>query len=272
MELRRKEALGMAAERVSVEGLSVSYLSPTGRVDALQDVSFKVHDGELVTIVGPSGCGKTTLLNAIAGLLSFRKDVLMRGIVHVRDAGSIGYVFQRDALLPWRTVAENVALGLEVRGVPREKRMGIASKFLRMVGLEGYGGKYPHELSAGMRQRVALARALAYDPELILMDEPLGSLDAQTRASLQDEILMVHERTRKTILMVTHDIAEAIILGDRVLVMGGRPGRVNSEYRVELPKPRSSHGSRLEPEFSRLYRAIWDELKEEMRARQTVRQ
>ncbi len=255
----------MNTECVSVEGLSVSYLSPTGRVDALRNVSFKLYDGELVTIVGPSGCGKTTLLNAIAGLLNFRKDVLMSGKIFVKNPKSIGYVFQRDALLPWRTVIENVTLGLEVRKFPEEKRKKVALDLLKMVGLEGYENKYPHELSAGMRQRVALARAIAYDPEFILMDEPLGLLDAQTRMALQDEILRIHMKTRKTILMVTHDIAEAIILGSRVLVMNSRPGSVKSEYVVKLPKPRSALGSRLDPEFNRLYRLILDDLKEDMR-------
>ncbi|MEM2910397.1 MAG: ABC transporter ATP-binding protein [Nitrososphaerota archaeon] len=268
MELRWEETIGMTMERVSVEDLNVSYISSTGKIDALQNVSFKVYDGEFVTMVGPSGCGKTTLLNAIAGLLSFRKDVLIKGTTIVQNVRSIGYVFQRDALLPWRTVIENVALGLEVKGVSREKRMSTALGFLRMVGLEGYEGRYPHELSAGMRQRVALARALAYDPELILMDEPLGSLDAQTRTILQDELLTIHKRTRKTMVMVTHDIAEAIILGDRVLVMSSRPGRIKSEYKVELPKPRSALNSRLDPEFNRLYRLIWDGLKEEIQAEQ----
>ncbi len=251
----------MNAECVSIEGLSVSYLSSTGRIEALRDISFKVYDGELITIVGPSGCGKTTLLNAIAGLLNFRNDVLISGKIFVKNAKSIGYVFQRDALLPWRTVIENVALGLEVRNFLKKKRKEIALDLLKMIGLEDYGNKYPHELSVGMRQRVALARAIAYDPELILMDEPLGSLDAQTRMTLQDEILAIHKKTRKTMLMVTHDIAEAIILGDRILVMSGRPGTVKSEYIVKLPKPRSAFSSRLDPEFSRLYGLILDDLK-----------
>ncbi|MCS7135592.1 MAG: ABC transporter ATP-binding protein [Nitrososphaerota archaeon] len=263
----------MNTECVSVDGLSVSYLSSTGRLEALRNVSFKVYDGEFVTIVGPSGCGKTTLLNAIAGLLTFRKDVLMDGKVFVKNARSIGYVFQRDALLPWRTVIDNVALGLEIRKFPKEKRKDIALGFLKMVGLEDYENKYPRELSVGMRQRVALVRAIAYDPEIILMDEPLGSLDAQTRMALQDEVLMIHERTRKTVLMVTHDIAEAIILSDRVLVMSSRPGSVKSEYFIELPKPRSAFSSRLEPEFNRLYRLILDDLKEGIRSgRQDLRE
>lgn len=259
----------MNAECVLVKGLNVSYLSSTGaRVEALRDVSFKVHDGELVTIVGPSGCGKTTLLNAIAGLLNFRKDVSMSGKIFVKNTKSMGYVFQRDALLPWRTIIENITLGLEVKGFPKEKRKEVALDLLKMVGLEGYENKYPHELSAGMRQRVALARTIAYDPELILMDEPLGLLDAQTRMSLQDEILKIHKRTQKTILMVTHDIAEAIILGNRVLVMSSRPGNIKSEYVVKLPKPRSALSSRLDSEFNRLYRLILDDLKEDMQTGQ----
>jgi NitT/TauT family transport system ATP-binding protein len=251
----------LAGERIVVDRLSVSYRSSGERLEALRDVSFKVYEGELVTIVGPSGCGKTTLLNVLAGLLAGRTDVEIHGRAWIYGEGGFGYVFQRDALLPWRTAIDNVALGLEVRGVSKERRRAIAREFLRAVGLEGYEDRYPAELSAGMRQRVAIARTLAYDPEVILMDEPLGALDAQTRVTLQDEILQIWRRTRKTILLVTHDIAEAVVLGSRVLVMSRRPGQIKNEYSVGLPPTRTSLSARFTPEFARLQQAIWEELR-----------
>lgn len=247
--------------KIIIKNLSVTYNSIGGSIEALRQLSLEVKDGELVTIIGPSGCGKTTLLNAIAGLFKHRKDVEVKGSIEVRNVKRIGYVFQKDALLPWRNVADNIALGLDVMGVDRKEKERRVSELLKLMALEGYERCYPHELSGGMRQRVALARTLAYDPDLILMDEPLGMLDAQTRSILQDEILKLHRSTGKTILLVTHDIAEAIVLGDRVLVMSSRPGRIISEYTVNLPKDRRSQDSRLDPEFNKLYALILNDLK-----------
>lgn len=246
---------------VTVENLSVTYRSANGSIEALRDLSFDVKKGELFTIVGPSGCGKTTLLNAIAGLFKYRKDVTVNGSINIKDVKRVGYVFQKDALLPWRSVLDNVALGLEIMGFKNKDRRARGMELIQIMGLGGYENRYPHELSGGMRQRVTLARTLAYDPELILMDEPLGMLDAQTRSILQDEILRLHRRTGKTMILVTHDIAEAIVLGDRVLVMSSRPGRIISEHIIDLPKDRRALDSRLEPEFNRLYAKILEELK-----------
>ncbi len=233
-------------------------------VEAVRDVTLEVADGEFVAIVGPSGCGKSTILNAIARLFDPR-EVEASGRIGV-DGTNLGYVFQRDALLPWQTLLQNVQLGLVIRGMPKAQRLERARALLDMAGLAGFEHYYPHQVSGGMRQRTALIRTLAYEPSVILMDEPFGALDAQNRMLLQNELLRIWERTRRTILFVTHDLAEAIVLAQRVVVMSRRPGRVKAVYDVTLPHPRDVFALRGDPEFARLEATIWGALREEFQA------
>ena len=206
-------------------------------VVAVQNVSLSVENGSIVTVVGPSGCGKSTILNAISGLLtpsSGHAEVDGRRVTGIRH--DVGYMFARDGMMPWRTALANVEFGLEIRGVANRRE--IARDWLRRVGLEKFEGHYRHELSQGMRQRAAVARTFAIDPDVLLMDEPFGALDSQTRLLLQELFLGVWERTRKTVLFVTHDLHEAIFLSDVVVVFTNRPGRVKSVIPIELPRPR----------------------------------
>lgn len=226
----------------------------------LDHVSLAVEPGEFVSLLGPSGCGKSTLLRIIDGLTSPTSGrVIVNGIDSPAPAQDRGFVFQADSLLPWRTTEENVELGLEMRGVPRAARRSEVERLLVMVGLVEFRRRYPHELSGGMRQRANLARALAVDPPVLLMDEPFGSLDAQTREFMQAELLRIWEATRKTVLFVTHSIEEAIVLSDRVLLMSARPGRIRREFRIDLPRPRDP-AVRRTPEVADLSRAIWEDL------------
>jgi NitT/TauT family transport system ATP-binding protein len=252
---------------ISVDGVSIRFRQG---VEAVQDVDLEVPSGDFVTIVGPSGCGKSTLLNAVAGLLD-PADCVVDGRIEIdgRVPGArslrIGYVFQRDTLLPWRTIAENVQLGLQIRRVPPAER-ARAGELLALVGLEGFENYYPHQVSGGMRQRAQLIRTLAYEPDVILMDEPFGALDAQNRMLLQAELLRIWEQRRVTVLFVTHDLAEAIVLGQRVVVMSRRPGRIKTIRDVKLPSPRDPFELRASPEFTRLEAAVWSELRDEFRA------
>ncbi len=260
-----------AERRIELEDLFIRFR--TG-ADAVQSVSLGVSDGEFVAIVGPSGCGKTTMLNAIAGLLD-PLEVEQRGAIRLSGAAvgatdgrsrpNLGYVFQRDALLPWRTVQGNVELGLLIRGTPRHARDERVRSLLAMAGLTGFEHYYPHQISGGMRQRASLVRTLAYEPSVILMDEPFGALDAQNRMILQGELLRIWERTQKTILFVTHDLTEAIILAQRVVVMSKRPGRITRVYDIDLPAPRDPLELRGSREFAELETTIWASLREEFR-------
>lgn len=252
---------------IAIAGVSIRF---RGGVEAVADVSLDVPSGDFVTIVGPSGCGKSTLLNAVAGLLD-PADCVVDGRIAIdgRAPGTrslrIGYVFQRDTLLPWRTILQNVQLGLEIRRVPRADR-ARARELLALVGLDGFEDYYPHQVSGGMRQRAQLIRTLAYEPDVILMDEPFGALDAQNRMLLQGELLRIWERRRVTVLFVTHDLAEAIVLGQRVVVMSRRPGRVKTIREVKLAGPRDPFELRASPDFTRLEAAVWAELRDEFRA------
>ncbi len=250
--------------RVRVESLTKVYPGPAaGRLVALEDVSLGVGDGEVVTILGPSGCGKSTLLQVVAGL-----EVPTGGRVVFEEAPPgvplTGVVFQEHALFPWRTVRDNVTFGLEVRGVPPAERQDAARRLLGLVGLDGFADRYPHHLSGGMRQRVAIARALAVEPALLLMDEPFSALDAQTRALMQLELLALWERTRRSILYVTHQIQEAVLLGDRVVVMTRRPGRIRAVLPVPLPRPRDER-TMLDPAFLSLVDECWQLIKHDAR-------
>jgi NitT/TauT family transport system ATP-binding protein len=220
----------------------VSVVFTDGECDlgALDDISFEVYPGELICFVGPSGCGKSTLLRVLAGLLRpTAGHVALRGRPCAEPCDDIGIVFQRSNLMPWRTTLKNITLPLEIEGEDAESARQRASELIRLVGLSGFEQSYPHQLSGGMAQRVAIARALVHDPEILLLDEPFGALDALTRERMNLELLRIWEARRKTVIMVTHNIQEAILLADRVLVMTSRPGRITATIPISLPRPRS---------------------------------
>ena len=234
-------------------------------VDALKDVNLTVGDGEFLTILGPSGCGKTTLLRMIAGLIPWEDgDILIDGRPVTGPGPERALVFQSFALLPWATILDNVAFGLELRGMPRPKRQARAMELIELVGLSGFESRLPGQLSGGMQQRVGLARALAVDPQILLMDEPFGALDEQTRRLLQEELLQIWEATRKTVVFITHSMEEAVLLGDRVALMGPRPGRVVDLVDVPLPRPRASTVDAIEgsEEFAKITAGLWRRLRE----------
>ncbi len=256
--------------QISIQGLGLRFRQG---VEALRDVSFEVRSGEFVALVGPSGCGKSTSLNAIASLInhdeaetsgSIRVDGVDMG-EHAHLKQSLGYVFQRDTLFLWRTVLQNVEAGLEIRGKKKAERRQRAQELIELVGLTGFEDYFPHQISGGMRQRVALIRTLAYDPQVILMDEPFGALDAQTRMLLQAELIKIWAAHRKTILFVTHDLAEAITLAERVILFSKRPGSIKSICEVPFPHPRDPfelHGSK---EFAEFHAALWRTVSDEFR-------
>ena len=241
------------AARVRVSDITKHYEGNEGPIRALEGVSFDASDGEFVCLVGPSGCGKTTMFRIIAGLESatagnvFLNDKRVDG-----PTSDMGVVFQEYHLFPWRTVRGNVAFGLEKGDVGGETRRQRVERLVELVGLEGFGDSYPKALSGGMKQRVAIARALAVDPDLLLMDEPFGAVDAQTREMLQSELLDIWRETGKTVLFVTHDVEEAVKLADRIVVMAKEPGRVRETIDVELPRPRA----RSDAEFGRYYERV----------------
>jgi len=229
--------------------VSKTFRSDTGtKVKALEDVNLSVHQGEFVTLVGATGCGKTTLLNLIAGLDTADQGYLYLG-QGLRFGENIAHVFQHYTLFPWRTAVTNVSFGLQIRGIPRKERQTRAAALLARVGLKGFENAYPHELSGGMRQRAAIAQALAIEPKLLLMDEPFGAVDDSTRTELQQMLTDLWQENRTTILFVTHNIDEAIVLGSRVLVLSDRPGRIGAEFKIDLPRPRD----RMIKEFTKLF-------------------
>ena len=233
---------------------------------AIRGVTLNVEAGEFLTIVGPSGCGKTTLLEILAGLTTASEGSLRIDGVEVRGTSlARGIVFQQYALLPWRTALANVEFSLEAkRGLNRRQRRERAQECLSLVGLDGFEQRYPHELSGGMKQRVAIARSLAYEPDILLMDEPFGALDAQTRELLQEELLDIWRRTGTTVVFITHSIDEAIYLGQRVAVMNARPGRVTAEIKVDLPRGDPDDDVRSHPDFARYRHQIWELLRSDV--------
>jgi NitT/TauT family transport system ATP-binding protein len=246
-----------------------SYDSPSGeRLLALDNFTLKVEGGRFITVVGPSGCGKTTLLRMAAGLIpSDSGEIRLDGVRLSGPSPKMSMVFQGIGLMPWKTVGGNVALGVQLQAHrPRltEAEVGLIRDTLEMVGLKGFEQYYPQQLSGGMQQRVGLARALVRQPEILLMDEPFGALDAQTRAVLQDELLTLWNRVKSTVLFITHDLDEAIYLSDRVVIMGRRPGRIKQVLDVHLPRPRYAYDVRAEPEFARLRSIAWQSIKEEL--------
>jgi len=244
--------------KISVSGLTIAF----GPTRALERVSLGVNDGEFVSIVGPSGCGKSTMLNVIAGLLAPSEgDTYVAGIENNGPGSRIGYMFQKDTLLPWATALENVFLPMDVKG---ERDSHKARALMQLVDLAGFEAHYPRQLSGGMRKRVQLARLLAQDPDVLLMDEPFGALDAQTRLIIQGEFLKIWEEQRKTVLFVTHDLQEAIALSDKVVLISARPGRVKATYPVDLPRPRQIENVLVHPRFTALFHEIWASLKQEV--------
>lgn len=252
---------------VALEDAKVAFRLGDGRVyTAVEKAHLTVAQGEFVAIVGPTGCGKSTLLNVAAGLLkpaAGSVKIFDRPLAGLnRDAG---YLFQADALFPWKTALDNVAIGLEIMGTPRTEALPRAQKWLTSVGLGAFAGRYPHMLSGGQRKRVALAQVLIRDPKILLMDEPFGPLDAQTRQVMGNLLLDLWNADRKAVLFVTHDLEEAIALADRVVIMSAGPSsRIIGDWRVSLPRPRDIFEVRLDKEFHALHREIWSVLKDEV--------
>jgi NitT/TauT family transport system ATP-binding protein len=252
---------GRAALRI--EGLTKTFDTPQGPLTAIEGISFDVRHGEFVSVIGPSGCGKSTLFKILGGLTDCNQGRAFVG----NDAVSgphpaIGMVFQEESTFPWRTVIDNVAFPLEIQGMRRAERQAKARHFIELVGLKGFEERYPAELSGGMRQRVAIARTLAFEPKILLMDEPFGALDEQTRLLLGDKVLQIHQNLRQTSLLITHSITEAVQLSDRVIVMTYRPGQIKRVVAVDLPRPRTSEVVSSEA-FGRYVAAIWSDLREE---------
>ena len=252
--------------KLSAKAVELFYQSP-GKLptQALADITFDIQAGQFVSIVGPSGCGKTTFLMAVDGLIpTDRGTIAIDGNVIDKPGPDRAVVFQDASLLPWRTVLRNIQYGLELRGQKKAEARQIATKLVDLVGLSGFEHHYPRQLSGGMRQRVNVARALAMDPEVLLLDEPLAALDAQTREYMQSELLTIWEKTKKTALFITHQIDEAIYLSDRVIIFGRQPARVKADIHIELERPRGLEVKET-PEFNDYEREIWRIISEETR-------
>jgi NitT/TauT family transport system ATP-binding protein len=264
---RLADAAAQSRVAVHLDQVSIAYqLKDGGRYEAVAPATLSVSEGELVSIVGPTGCGKSTLLNAAAGLIkpsSGRVEILGRPLGGLN--AEAGYLFQQDALMPWKTAIDNVAIGLEVAGTPRRQALETARALLARVGLKSFADRYPHQLSGGQRKRVGLAQILVRRPKILLMDEPFGPLDAQTRIIMGDLLLDLWQQDRKALMFVTHDLEEAIALSDRVVVMSSGPSsRLIGDFRVDLPRPRHIADIRVEPRFHALHREIWNTLKVEV--------
>lgn len=255
------DASAEADSHVLCEGVGKVFVSATGSTRAVADVDLVIERGTFVCLIGPSGCGKSTLLRMIGGL-----DQPSEGTIEVRpEAGRprrAAFVFQEHGVFPWLTVQENVEFGLKMDGMPARERRAIARHWVDRVGLGKFDSHYPSQLSGGMKQRISIARAFAYDGDLMLMDEPLGALDAQTRAIMQEELLDLWGSSRKTVLLVTHSIEESLLLGDRVVAMTARPGRIKGELRPGFPRPRSM-ALEAEPRFNEMKLQLWGALRDE---------
>jgi NitT/TauT family transport system ATP-binding protein len=261
-----RPAIDSTAKRIVIEDVSKFFNTRQGKGKrgaaaqpfvAVRDFSLEVREGEFLSVVGPSGCGKSTLLDLLAGLESpSGGTIYLDGKPVTGPDQRVGIVLQGYALFPWRTVRKNIEFGLEIKEVDKKERRRISQYYIELVGLAGFEESYPHELSGGMRQRVAIARALAYDPEVLLMDEPFAAVDAQTRETLQEELLSIWERTGKTVVFITHSIDEAIFLSDRIAVMSSSPGSLKRLLEVDLPRPRK--GDRASARFGRLRHEIWE--------------
>jgi len=254
----------VSEEKVAISGLYKIFDGHDKRkVVALQNVNLSVPTGQFVVIVGPSGCGKTTLLRIVAGLeapTAGRVDVYQSD----RSKPVNSMIFQEQSVFPWMTVRNNIEYGLRMRGVPKRARAETADYYIKKIGLSRFANAYPHQLSGGMKQRVSVARAFANDPEILLMDEPFAALDEQNKILLQEELLRIWEETKKTVIFITHSIDEAIVLGDRVVVLTAHPGRVKADVPVEFDRPRNVYELRASPDFGKLFYHIWGLLKDEV--------
>lgn len=232
-----------------------------GRVTAFEDISFTVAQGEFVSIVGPSGCGKSTLLSVISGISPADLGQVLLDDQVIREVNRrVGYTLQQSTLLPWCTVRDNVGLGLELRGIGAGERADRVARIIEQVGLTHFADAHPHQLSGGMAKRAEIARVLAIDPDILLMDEPFGALDAQTKIVMQDHMLHLLQTLKKTVIFITHDLEEAVILSDRVITMSARPGRIRGDHVVPLDRPRTARSARLDARFSDILRIIWDDI------------
>jgi NitT/TauT family transport system ATP-binding protein len=250
---------------VTLQGVSLNYFTPERETLALSNISLDVEAGEFVAIVGSSGCGKSTLLSLISGLIpASRGNVILEGKPVTKPSPRVGYMFQKDTLFEWRSVLQNALIGAELLGLDKTKARKRAEDLLSRYGLGEFMHALPSQLSGGMRQRAALARTLCPEPEILLLDEPFSALDFQTRLALSDEIAEILRSERKTVILVTHDIGEAVSMADRVIVMSRRPGRIKSEHRIEYPsfggKRPAPFEARKCPEFNGYFQTIWDEL------------
>ena len=249
--------------KVSIQGVEKKYNTRKGEVVALNGVDFDIKENEFICVIGPSGCGKSTLLYIIAGLLEPTSGQILVDGKPINGTGTDrGVVFQQYALFPWLTVKKNVEFGLKLKGLSKEECDAIAMKYLKMVELEKFADSYPKELSGGMKQRVAIARAYAMNPEVLLMDEPFGALDAQTRTQLQSELLKAWQEENKTCFFVTHDIEEAIVLATRVVIMSARPGRIKEVVDIDIPYPRDQE-TKMSDRFIELKNHIWGQVYQE---------
>lgn len=263
--LKEVPFLGSSDQRLTESECSVALTNISMRfgndIDVLQGINFALAESEFLSIVGPSGCGKSTLLRLISGLLTPTDgEVFFRNQPVKGTPPGIGFMFQRDTLLPWSTVSQNIAVGLDRRGVPKREQPVHLERLLALLGLTGFAGFYPRALSGGMRQRVALGRLLAYEPDVYLMDEPFGALDAQTKIQMGYELMRIWGDDRKGVIFVTHDIEEAVSLADRVIVLTGRPGRIKSQYTVDISRPRDLRAVRRLREFRSIVESIWDDV------------
>jgi NitT/TauT family transport system ATP-binding protein len=255
---------------LTFKDVTKTYRSDRGSVKALDRLSVEVKEGEFLTIVGPSGCGKSTLLNILVGLEQPSEGEITLDGARAVERKAVGYVMQNDNLYPWRTLRENVEFPLELRGVAARERRDISMRYLEKVRLQDFADRYPHELSGGMRQRGNIVRALSFSPRILVMDEPFGPLDAQTRLLLQNLLLELWADERKTIIFITHDLHEAIGLGDRVVVLTARPGRVKSVHSVDIPRPRNLRHLHENAAYRSLLSRIGDELAEEIQVQSGV--
>ena len=248
-----------------LDNVSKRFVTQDRVVTAVEDLTLDIDEGEFVTVVGPSGCGKSTILNMVSGLLPATEgQVPIDGNALLGVTRDIGYVTQAPNLMAWRTLIDNVSFPLEISGVKRAERHAKARELIELVGLSGFEDAYPDEMSGGMRQRANIIRTMIYEPKVILMDEPFGPLDAQTRTKLQDLLLSLWERLNVTIVFITHDLHEAICLGDRIVLLSARPGRVARIERVPLPRPRDVFRIHDSPAFRELYDNLWLELERQV--------
>ncbi|UOF88750.1 ABC transporter ATP-binding protein [Fodinisporobacter ferrooxydans] len=242
---------------IEVSNISKTFQTKSGPNCVLDKVNLNIYEGDFICVVGPSGCGKTTLLNILGGLTQTDEGIAThRGVPIAGPSPDRGVIFQQYALFPWKTVIENVAFGLKLKKIRKKERHERALHYLDLVGLTKFKNAYPKELSGGMKQRVAIARAYATDPEILLMDEPFGALDAQTRGQLQEELLKTWEKEKKTIFFITHDVEEAVILANRVIMMKANPGGIKHELKIDLPYPRSQE-TKLLDNFTKLKNEVW---------------